>query len=396
MSTWIAFTDLRRELYLLNTISHEVSHFFPDMRVEYYNWSPDGRYLAFSVLPSPSTNGLYTLSLFDSESKTIQQVTQARERMIWNWSPDGRKLAFTLEKDRDESGKLWMMEVESGTRELLTGETAFVIWSRESGELVGLWHDRHENGAIHVMEPDGRRHRLLTPGEHVVFSRHGHNWSTLINWSPNGQFFASHLCHRMESFDSQGQLVSRQVDLHLQVVDTEGKLIFERPWEAHLYTWSPDSRHLACIATINEVEGKKGPGVGEQYVCVLPWDGSALHILGTTKFWPHHRVAWSPDGQYLAFAGYPGSQYREDGQCVLWIGRADGQEARALTEPLELGENEMTDPPRPTWSPDGTQIAFVDTGSLWVVDLHEGTPHPFPGTEKLSENIITEEIAWQP
>jgi Tol biopolymer transport system component len=188
MSTWIAFTDLRLELCLLNTTSHEVSHFFPDMRVEYYNWSPDGRYLAFSVLPSPSTNGLYTLSLF--ESGTIQQVTQARGRFIWSWSPDGRKLAFTNEESRDEAGKSWLMEVERGTRELLTGEATFAIWSRESGELVGLWH-YYENMAIHVMEPDGRHHRLLTPGEHMVFSRHGHEWSTLTNWSPNGQLFAS-------------------------------------------------------------------------------------------------------------------------------------------------------------------------------------------------------------
>jgi WD40 repeat protein len=288
------------------------------------------------------------------------------------------------------------MEVERGTSELLVEETAFAIWSGENGELVGLWHPHDEDGTIHVMEPDGRRPRVLTPGEHADFPRHGHKWVTRTNWPPNGQLFASHLCHRMESFDKEGQLLSRQVDQHLQVVDSEGKVLFERPWEAHLYTWSPDSRHLACIATKHEVEGKQGPQVGEQYVCVLPWDGSTLYILGTTNFWSHHHVAWSPDGQYLAFAGYPEDQPREDGQCILWIARATGQEARALTEPRELGENELTDPPRPTWSPDGTQIAFVDTGSLLVVDLHEGTPHPFPGTEELSGNFIRGEIAWQP
>lgn len=393
MSTWIAFTDLSLELCLLNTTSHEVRHLFPDMRVEYYTWSPDGRYLAFSALPSAGTNGLYTLALFDSESETIQQVAQTRERSIWSWSPDGRKLVFTIERYRDEPGKSYLMEVERGTSELLVTETAFAIWSGENGALVGLWHLRNEDRTVHVMEPDGGHPRMLTPGEHMDFSRHGLSFLTRTNWSPNGRLFASHLLAPMGRFDKEGQLISHLIDQHLQVVDIEGKVIFERPWEAHLSAWSPDSRHLACIATINEVEGREGPKVDDQYVCVLPWDGSALHILGTSTFWPRHRVAWSPDGQYLAFAGYPGGQRRDDGQCVLWIGRADGQQVHALTEPLDLGEDEMAYPPRPTWSPDGSQIAFVDTDSLLVVNLHEGTPHPFPGTEDLS---IMGEIAWQP
>ncbi|HEV2656400.1 MAG TPA: hypothetical protein VGT82_15655, partial [Ktedonobacteraceae bacterium] len=277
MSTWIAFTDRRLELCLLNTTSRNVCHFFPDMRIEYYTWSPDGRYLAFSALPESSTNGLYTLSLFEIESKTLQQVTQTRGRMIWSWSPDGRKLVFLDEQYGDAP---WVVAVEHGTKERLGAETAFAIWSRESGELVGLWQTHSDDGTIHVMEPDGRHHRLLTPGEHMIVPRHGHNWAAPpVNWSPNGRLFASHLCQRVESFDSQGQLVARRVDLHLQVVDIEGKVIFERPWEAHLYRWSPDSRHLACLATKTEVEGKNGPKVGEQSVCVLPLDGSALHIL---------------------------------------------------------------------------------------------------------------------
>lgn len=394
MSTWIAFTGLHRELSLLNLISHKVCHFFPDMPVEYYNWSPDGRYLAFSALPSPSTHGLYTLSLLESESQTIQQVAQSKGRILWSWSPDGRKLAFMDEQYGNES---CVMEVERGTKEVLLAETAFAIWSGESGELAGFWRTDFESEIIHVMEPDGTCHRVLTPGSHMVFPRHGNDWAAPpVNWSPNGRLFASHLCHRVERFDKEGQLVSRQVELHLQVVEREGSVLFERPWEAHLYAWSPDSLHLACLATKTEVEGKKGPKVGDQWVCVLPWDGSALHILGTTRFWPHHRIAWSPDGQYLAFAGYPEGQPRGNGQCILWIGRADGQQMRALTRPLILGEHESTNPPKPTWSPDGTQIAFVASGSLLVVDVHEGIPHTFPGTEELNWNLITEGISWQP
>ena len=151
MSTWIAFTGLRLELCLLNTTSHEVRHFFPDMHVEYYTWSPDGRYLAFSALPEPSTNGLYTLSLFEIESKTLQQVAQTRGRIIWSWSPDGRKLAFLDEQYGDAS---WVMAVEHGTKERLGVEPALpsgrgrvVSWTLpltgEDGMLWGLPATEH-------------------------------------------------------------------------------------------------------------------------------------------------------------------------------------------------------------------------------------------------------------
>ena len=39
MSKWIAFTDLRQELYLLDTTNGELHQFISQLRVEHYDWT---------------------------------------------------------------------------------------------------------------------------------------------------------------------------------------------------------------------------------------------------------------------------------------------------------------------------------------------------------------------
>ncbi len=76
-----------------------------------------------------------------------------------------------------------------------------------------------------------------------------------------------------------------------------------------------------------------------------------------------NRPSWSPDGSWLAF------QTNQDGYYHLWkVNVADG-----VTEQLTFGPNDDRDP---TVSPDGKRIAFASdrTGSyqVWVLDVHDG------------------------
>lgn len=57
-------------------------------------------------------------------------------------------------------------------------------------------------------------------------------------------------------------------------------------------------------------------------------------------------LAWSPDGQWLAFAS------DQDGDFELYVMRPDGSEVRQLTF-------NKVDDYSPTWSPDGSQMAYV-------------------------------------
>jgi Tol biopolymer transport system component len=66
------------------------------------------------------------------------------------------------------------------------------------------------------------------------------------------------------------------------------------------------------------------------------------------------RLAWSPDGHWLAFTGEVGSQAKRVEQATtdLFVVRADGSDLHRLTHTGSATE--------PTWSPDGRMIVFAE------------------------------------
>jgi Tol biopolymer transport system component len=61
---------------------------------------------------------------------------------------------------------------------------------------------------------------------------------------------------------------------------------------------------------------------------------------------------------------------------TLYVANADGSESRALTPPTK--SLDWFD-----WSPDGTRIAYMATGILWVTDIADGRPKRLPGAGRV-------------
>lgn len=71
--------------------------------------------------------------------------------------------------------------------------------------------------------------------------------------------------------------------------------------------------------------------------------------------------SWSPDGTRIAF-----HVYRAEAPRALCVMNADGSELRILVDDRDATEA--------AWSPDGTEICFQSDGDLWVVSVEGGTP----------------------
>lgn len=73
---------------------------------------------------------------------------------------------------------------------------------------------------------------------------------------------------------------------------------------------------------------------------------------------------WSPDGSRIGmFAGTGGT--------LLLHTDATGGDVQAVLPPFNAGHTDAVDP---SWSPDGTQVAYAYQGNIWTSPLVTGTP----------------------
>jgi dipeptidyl aminopeptidase/acylaminoacyl peptidase len=120
---------------------------------------------------------------------------------------------------------------------------------------------------------------------------------------------------------------------------------------------SPDGRRIAFVS--------KQTGVFRIYV--MNADGTQASLL-TQRANGEGAPAWSPDGAQIAFRGDTAGPYGDYGR--IYVIHIDGTGLRRVS-PDGAPTSYITDE-GPTWSPDGTRIAFDRNGQLRIINA-DGT-----------------------
>jgi Tol biopolymer transport system component len=187
-----------------------------------------------------------------------------------------------------------------------------------SGRLVVA-----DEGDLFVVNADGSGRRVIVRADGTQFD---------ADWSPDGR----RVVYRHSGGDEPDELYSVAVD------ETDGVNLTRDPAGDWSPAWSPDGGRIA-FASDRE---------GELRIFVMAADGSSVRRL--TTIWGEY-PAWSPDGEQIAFASYAGGTGPTgDPNYDLFVVRADGSGLRRLT-------NGPAYDMYPTWSPDGTRLAFEST-----------------------------------
>ncbi len=272
-------------------------------------WSPDGQSVAMSA---PRYDGLWVVQ---ADGSNLRQVNADEGAGFgFSWAPDGRSLLARVAQmqgvRRLHAAKI--VAVEGGEDRLLTEFTT---------------------GAMSLPEWGPR-------GTSVLFMRAGELEVVATGEAVDGSVTAT---PRQRPLLASGDQIMR--------VD-----VAERAAE-RMEPLGTDARILNLVVSPDGAKAAFERLGGDLYVMNV--DGSSLTNLG-----PGHRPAFSPDGEWVAYM-----QTEDDGNVFtsadLYAVRTDGSGRVQLTQtPDRL---EMT----PSWSPDGTRIAFeaFDEGAVYLLPV---------------------------
>lgn len=112
---------------------------------------------------------------------------------------------------------------------------------------------------------------------------------------------------------------------------------------------SPDGQRIVFAVSQIDI------GTGKDIYDLFAVDRNGLNVKQITTMTGVEDVpSWSPDGSRIAFVHYP-----DQGRADIWTMRPDGTDLVKLTGDMANGVN----PGMPAWSPDGSRIAFVESVS---------------------------------
>jgi hypothetical protein len=187
------------------------------------------------------------------------------------------------------------------------------------------------------------------------------------SWSPDGDRVAM-----ITTDPFEGAALS----VHDLAAGTDVEIAVDMPADAIGYgapSWSPDGTQVALLVPPASVADPfADPTTFESALVVIELASRDIRELGTIE--SLGPVVWSPDGRYLALDAWPASAnpLAIAGAQITLINVETGEQTR-LTDAGSASDSGVA------WSPDGTQVAFVRTGtfggtSLMVMPAAGGEP----------------------
>ncbi len=356
-------------------------------------WAPDGQQIAF-IAGSEDKARLAILNQEDEAVTFLDIPLTGLDQPAW--APDGLKLAVVApDPDRGGGQDIFLVNVESPQQPInLThhpGDDEAPAWSPD-GQRIAFQSDREGNDDVYVMYANGSAQTPLTdqPGfdgqpswagdsRRLVFVSDRDGKRAIYIMADNGGEATALTAPSLEA-----GLPAWQPPPPAPVVDTlvyaaastglhdlytigvnganENDLTRNPGVDSTMPAWSPDGTQIAFASN----------QAGDYDIFILPLAGaqgqtqpsgsvelSDEPINLTNQAGKDLRPTWSPDGGQLAF------ESDRSGQWQVWLMASDGSSQRQLT-------NGSADSGNPAWSPDGSQIAFASnrTGNFDIYLLN--------------------------
>ena len=144
-------------------------------------WSPDGRYIAYSI---PLDSTLFpAVALYDTVTGETLTLTDMLESSAWlAWSPNNREIAVNARMD-DQIG-IMVIDIDTGEIRRLTDDAEyadFLLWSPSGDTIADVAHLEGDNSQIRIINAETGEEQLNAVVEGDVY---------YPAWSPDGAHIA--------------------------------------------------------------------------------------------------------------------------------------------------------------------------------------------------------------
>jgi len=339
-----------------------------------------------------SNNNVWIMRGSSSTKRPLTNTGDVDQR-VFSLSPNGRQLIFTrtVSTDSGLDNELWYISdttLDNVTPiQLLPTDILYADWvpnsentisysTAEGRDVAPGWR---ANNDLWVMRIDPNSGETLDISQVVTESIRGLYdwWGTRFQWSPDGTRVA---CAQA---DGIGILDVETNECRLLVTyATYGS--GEWSWRTTL-SWSPDSSLL--LTTVHGAPIGNEPAVNSPafHVAVADTSGNfSADIVEDAGIWSSPRyspLTTSSDSAYpTGYIAYLRARDWDNSindlaEYDLVVADRDGSNPRVVfPESQQPGMTARGYAQDFVWSPDGTQIALIYQGNLWIIDVATGIP----------------------